>query len=874
MNNKQLASVKPNTTTTSSSRKRRSTSSSAQCQQTYFGRIAFASKSSDNLLTTENLKSMCYLEKKIMKSSPSKYDKDYLGGCPNCCTSFSLGSVVAQLSNKSKCENINDNDVKKTVEILTNCSVYLVKGLLRESCDCNNLTSSVSQGCSTVPCICSWKKIVYNTFHTLVDSEFLKTPSQTKLKYSAILSPTTWTSNDLYRNIFDSHFKEKFPEYKDVKVVGFDFGRFRFVLFNSAVIENMKFPAIAMAFVILFMWFFLNSFMLSLLSMLTVIFALVLSYFLYSVAFGIKFFPFLNVATLIFIVGIGADDAFVYYDIFRQTKSANPNDSLLTLTIKTLRVAALSMFVTSFTTSAAFFANVTSHISSIKTFGIFAGLSILTNYLLMITWFPIIVILHERWVRKNKIDQIVTSSKEEKIAPIKMEIIDRNGSAPKKETETSKRSLCCLICWAIDFPCHFFAKNKSFLSKASQKVFNTWLPNAIIKKRLYFLWIFLATGLTVGFACVCLVSPGLQLPSTSDFQIFSSRSLIEQYNLHIKKNFRYATQELGNMQVELVWGIKPRDNGNFLDPDDKGTLEYDGSFDSDYTTEASQKWFSSICKSLESQKFFSGDISSWRGGSLCSIETINRKCSAQTNKPSCCKANTNFPFPKDVIDGCMTDLKLAKPVIYYEKSTPKILKMYFYSNVFWTAQYKPMDTFWNQIDNWSKKHFSEAPTPFKSGWVVSRRLYRMYSVQWSLEKGTVSSLGIAIGIAFGVMLLTTLNIFISVYAIITIIGIIAMTVGCLVLLGWELSVLESIVISVAVGLSIDFTMHYGVAYRLSTNKEDRKERVRYSLIHIGSAIFMAAFTTFITGTFIYVINVFLNFFNEAQATLVRSFAAF
>ena len=54
--------------------------------------------------------------------------------------------------------------------------------------------------------------------------------------------------------------------------------------------------------------------------------------------------------------------------------------------------------------------------------------------------------------------------------------------------------------------------------------------------------------------------------------------------------------------------------------------------------------------------------------------------------------------------------------------------------------------------------------------------------------------------------------------------------------------------SVAVGLSIDFTMRYGVAYRLAPpDKKQRESRVRYSLVHIGSAITMAALTTFLTG---------------------------
>ena len=45
------------------------------------------------------------------------------------------------------------------------------------------------------------------------------------------------------------------------------------------------------------------------------------------------------------------------------------------------------------------------------------------------------------------------------------------------------------------------------------------------------------------------------------------------------------------------------------------------------------------------------------------------------------------------------------------------------------------------------------------------------------------------------------------------------TVGCLVLMGWELNMFESMTLSLAVGLSIDFAIHLGVAYKL-TETED------------------------------------------------------
>lgn len=56
------------------------------------------------------------------------------------------------------------------------------------------------------------------------------------------------------------------------------------------------------------------------------------------------------------------------------------------------------------------------------------------------------------------------------------------------------------------------------------------------------------------------------------------------------------------------------------------------------------------------------------------------------------------------------------------------------------------------------------------------------------------------------------NVIISILAIITISFSIADTIAVFVFLGWDLSILESVVIIMSVGLSVDFSCHYGVAY--------------------------------------------------------------
>lgn len=156
------------------------------------------------------------------------------------------------------------------------------------------------------------------------------------------------------------------------------------------------------------------------------------------------------------------------------------------------------------------------------------------------------------------------------------------------------------------------------------------------------------------------------------------------------------------------------------------------------------------------------------------------------------------------------------------------------------------------MDAWISEELQDAPEGLSHGWFISN--LEFYDLQDSLSDGTLVAMALSVAVAFSVMLLTTWNVIISLYAILSIAGTIFVTVGSLVLLGWELNVLESVTISVAVGLSVDFAVHYGVAYRLAP-EPDREGKVIFSLSRMGSAIAMAAFTTFVAGAMMMPSNV-------------------
>ena len=185
-----------------------------------------------------------------------------------------------------------------------------------------------------------------------------------------------------------------------------------------------------------------------------------------------------------------------------------------------------------------------------------------------------------------------------------------------------------------------------------------------------------------------------------------------------------------------------------------------------------------------------------------------------------------------------------RSALFLYRNKIKGISLPFPTNVPLTNKYETVDNLWNDIEDYSNSVLKKAPEGLKNGWTIS--WLQLYALQKNLDSSTFTSLGASLAMAFCVMLLTSLNWVISTYAIITIMCTVTATMGSLVLLGWELNIWESIVFSVAVGLSVDFTLHYAVAYNIASEKS-RVDKVKYAFNHIGPAVTLAALTTFIAG---------------------------
>ena len=760
--------------------------------------MVYESSTGKNLFTAESLQAICRYENDLIRKTKYTSKPD--------CYGPSVAFYVGVLSNKD-CMYLNDEDVRKSLDLLKSCSKYYYNGTLKLGCSSNPLA------CKTVPprCYKNNGNAVYNIMHYLTDFEFLKEDKVDNefLKYAMVFP---YVPYEKVIEFYRAKIEDEKLDNGIVKISGVDISR-RFTLFNQYLTFGMTYFGVAMMLILLVMCCYLHSFSITMATILDVIFSFLLTYFIYHIVLKFEYFPFMNILTALLLIAVGADDVFIFFDTWQQMKNEVPNAPLHKRISKTLQHAALSIFVTSLTTSAAFFACYVSEITAVKTFGIFSGMAILMNFIMMITWIPAVVVMIE-----------VVSQK------------------------FCKNMVCCL-CW--DKLVEFFSSNlKVFFFKI--------LPRLVIN--FWYVWLILFLGLGVSGFILVFVSPRLELPSTANFQIFPSHSPLEVYSQKLKKQFRYIKEtesKAYGLPIFLVWGVEGNDNGDWANPSDNGRLYLDSNFKIDEPK--SQDWMTDLCDELKNQSF----VYTEEKRKPCITEAYKKMMTSPCppvglpSSPCCGHSSTKrveswskYFFHQCIPETVTYQTAMGEPFLgqpfYDSNNKVRALVLTVLTNQEFTPKFKEMDKFYSTINDFMDKETDSAPNGLENGWVSGHQAFNFYDLQRSLSQGSYFSIVVSLSVAFCVMLATSLNIVISLYAILTITLAISVTVGVLVLFGWELNILESVIISLAVGLSIDFTIHYGVAYRLADG--DRKRRVEQSFNRVAPAVAMAAFTTFLAGS--------------------------
>lgn len=137
---------------------------------------------------------------------------------------------------------------------------------------------------------------------------------------------------------------------------------------------------------------------------------------------------------------------------------------------------------------------------------------------------------------------------------------------------------------------------------------------------------------------------------------------------------------------------------------------------------------------------------------------------------------------------------------------------------------------------------------------------------------TLTSLYIAIGLCFIILLLSTKNLLVSFIAIFCV-AIVVTTIGYIIVeLNWQLGISESLCVVTAIGLSVDYCVHLASDY-LHSPHANRRAKMQQTYQNMGVSISAGAITTLGSSAFLFggKIISFTKFATILCSTIVMSY---
>lgn len=798
-----------------------------------YAHLVVTNTDNSSLLTYENVVKLCGLQSMLVEMDSSEYYDLCQRSSHSedlCCPVWSVPNYIALISGKNSCENLTREDVNNTNVILKKCAGYFHNFTLMASCELDRCK---------VPKYCSQYDAVYNLLFYLIDSEAFSPPdySQSFVKNVMIFLPLPASSTVLpyYNKLQSSNLS-----YDTLIIPAIEFG-LKNTLFDLWVIQDTWLIGLGGIFVFMCVWFYTKSLLLTLLLFTAITYSLGIAYFLYVYVFNLEFFPFMNLLVIVVVIGIGADDAFLYVKVWKMISRQLIRDNvvsqdsgltdiknvssagetiLIQIVEETLKHSIVAIFVTTLTTAVAFFASYVSYIPAINCFSVFAGTAVIVNFFLMISLLPVSVF----------------------IVDVKL--------------CTSKRKIFDVLYNGINE-----------IWEDIRVILNRFVITCVAKLHIVFILVLA----TIGIASIVVVfhSPGLQLPDTKQFQLFQTSHPFEQYDMQYRDNFLFERlgKDIGagvKMPLRWIWGIKAIDNGNHMDPSSSGHLVFDEDFS--ISDPSSQAWLLEFCRKIKAQPFYQQTL-----GPLlpnCFIESfkmyMSRRCYDnidKINRSPCCELS-KFPYKKEVFNFCIlkameslyqTPRELFMPGVagpkFLRSTSPPVVAVVvveFESVVPYSMSYTAMNDFYLQVEKWTQLQLLSAPPGMKDGWFLSD--FQFYDLQKTLASGTVMALLLSASLGFVVLIPATLSFVVSVCALTAMIFSATVTIAILVLNDWKLNVLESVAISTSAGLAVDFSLHYALSYGNASGS--KAARVKYALSASAGPTAAAALTSGFAGIFL------------------------
>lgn len=605
--------------------------------------------------------------------------------------------------------------------------------------------------------------------------------------------------------------------------------------FQSIILRDLSFAVASILLVFIVIWIHTSSGFLAFTALSQIILAFPLTYFVYRVIFQVKYFAALQIMTIFLILGIGADDVFVFTDAWKQSAVVLGSDATLEDRMTwTYRRAVKAMSVTSFTTSVAFFVTAFSPIMPISTLGIWAGLLILLQFVLVITIYPCATIIWYQFWRVRKWTNCL--------------------KAPKQDSEVTKASESTPSSEKLGLFSKLLKRRKrnEHEYRPIEKFFNgpwtRWMNASRIP--------ILVVGLVLVAGSIYFAT---RLETPIEQEKFLPDSFPAQNALNLLRTAFPVIDGSTKTRVIITWGIEgiDRRGTSRYNPLDIGKSKLDPQF--------SMRSSSGQQRILEACKYFSDESK----GLLTTEPTLNVKKTCwiedfQAWRKLTKKGDTfsNYRTEKeligDLIDfGTWKDSRGFQPFFKYlrgqnigfNKNRTKVLftEISFITDL---ERGSPFSVTRPVFDQWQKElsKFNEGTSdegvkrPFATG-----------GIQWTFmitQKALINNMFLGIGVVLAVSLfslsISTGNIIVSILSLVSIGGILTNVLALIFFYGWSLGITESIGVVISIGFSFDYVAHIANAY-VESHATNRTERTRDALTDLGVSVLAGAISTLLAG---------------------------
>lgn len=650
----------------------------------------------------------------------------------------------------------------------------------------------------------------------------------------------------------------------------------RWGFIRQQIPKDMTFAIFSFLFVMVYITLLKKSFFLSLHAMGMIVLSLFPAYFIYAIL-GNSYFGTFNLLCVFIILGIGADDVFVFIDTWNQSYMAIPNtgqdykERKIKQMEYTLSRAGTAMLVTSLTTMVSFLSTARSSFPGIATFGIWAAGLVFTNYILVMTYYPTVVALNNQYISKYagpttpwcfacRNDPAEASSAQ--IAPAaKAQTQEGLGSADKDASATGSRNARRRRASVQDNTTDIMQESQSkivnfFRDVHSPFVFRFRIPILVFCVALFAFFGYFAAQLEID-------------PESP--KILADHMNAGAYSPAYQENFQKIL-----LGVSAVHGFQEtpidRTGVDKTIPSDKGTINVvEGGLDGP----ALGKCVRAICQKFDVENeqlglagsgqdkiscwaqdlyetqfafFESNPEAAWTSATSGLNNTLwQQKLFNFLTSPAGFKHKHNLLTQTQESEGLPPTINIVMSSVDVKINRP--YTMPFLDGLELMEQWDAQLQQWYSVDLQECAALSQGgiDKPQVPVHLAVPSLGQRFGTSKTLAREAFSGIIISLALAYIVLTIFSRNYLVAAAATLSICCIVVCVIGIMVLLGLKLGMLESINLVFTPGLSVDFVAHLAEGYIAAghgpNGHTDRRGRMHTSLTHVGISIFSGCFST-------------------------------